>query len=51
MTEYYAKFHWHLRSISYKLRPVQEGPEKFRLDWPESNVFALSFASLILGMP
>jgi CDP-diacylglycerol---glycerol-3-phosphate 3-phosphatidyltransferase len=38
LTDYYATFHGALRSISYKLQSAPDRPERFRLDWPESNV-------------
>ena len=38
LTDYYDVFHEKLRSISYRLAPAPERPERFRLDWPHTNV-------------
>lgn len=41
LTDYYATLHKYLRTISYQLLPTPEKPERFRLDWPISNVSPL----------
>jgi CDP-diacylglycerol--glycerol-3-phosphate 3-phosphatidyltransferase len=38
ITAYYALLHEKLRSISYRLEDAPEMPERFRLEWPASNV-------------
>ena len=38
LTDYYALLHQKLRTISYQLHPAPDRPERFRLDWPVSNV-------------
>jgi len=41
ITQYYAALHEKLRSISYRLEPAPDRPERFRLEWPDSNVAPL----------
>ena len=41
ITQYYATLHEKLRSISYRLEPARDRPERFRLEWPDSNVAPL----------
>jgi CDP-diacylglycerol---glycerol-3-phosphate 3-phosphatidyltransferase len=38
ITAYYALLHEKLRSISYRLTDAPDTPERFRLEWPPSNV-------------
>lgn len=37
LTNYYAKFHEVLRSISYRLVPAPDRVDRFLLEWPEGN--------------